>query len=64
MLELLIGIAIIGIIAAIAIPMYSNYREKSKIAEAKSDLKNLQLAIEILAGDTEKWPTKKDVGDA
>ncbi|UCG64633.1 MAG: prepilin-type N-terminal cleavage/methylation domain-containing protein [Deltaproteobacteria bacterium] len=63
LLELLIAIAIIGIIAAIAIPMYSNYRQKAKIAEAKSDLRNLRLAIEMLATDTEKWPNKRDVGD-
>lgn len=63
LLELLVTIAIVGILAAIAIPAYSNYREMAKIAEAKSDLKNIQLAIEILAADTEKWPNKNDVGD-
>lgn len=63
LLELLVTIAIVGILAAIAIPAYSNYRERAKIAEAKSDLKNIQLAIEILAADTEKWPNKRDVGD-
>jgi general secretion pathway protein G len=64
LIELLIVIAIIGIIAAIAIPAYSNHKERAKIAEAKSDLRNLRLAIEMLATDTEKWPNKKDVGDA
>ena len=63
LLELLVTIAIVGIIAAIAIPAYSNYRERAKTAEAKSDLKNIQLAIEILAADTEKWPNQRDVGD-
>ena len=63
LLELLVTIAIVGILAAIAIPAYSNYRERAKIAEAKSDLKNIQLAIEILAADTEMWPNNKDVGD-
>jgi len=64
LIELIIVIAIIGILAAIAIPSYSNYRERAKIAEVKSDLKNIRLAIEMLATDTEKWPNKKDVGDA
>jgi type II secretion system protein G len=64
LLELLITIAIVGIIAAIAIPAYSNYRQKAKIAEAIADLRNLRLAIEMLAIDTEMWPTQKAVGDA
>lgn len=64
LLELLITIAIVGIIAAIAIPAYSNYRQRAKIAEAKADLRNLRLAIEMLAIDTEMWPTKKAVRDA
>ena len=64
LLELLVTIAIVGILAAIAIPAYSNYREMAKIAEAKSDLKTIRLAIEILAADTEKWPNQRDVGDA
>ena len=64
LIELIIVIAIIGILAAIAIPSYSNHRERAKIAEAKSDLKNIRLAIEMLATDTEKWPNKRDVGDS
>jgi type IV pilus assembly protein PilA len=64
LLELLITIAILGIIAAIAIPAYSNYRQRAKIAEAQADLRNLQLAIEVLAIDTEMWPNRKAVGDA
>jgi len=64
LLELLVTIAIVGILAAIAIPAYSRYREKAKIAEAEADLRNLRLAIEMLAIDTEMWPTKKAVGDA
>ena len=62
LIELIIVIAIIGILAAIAIPAYSNHRERAKIAEAKSDLKNIRLAIEMLATDTEKWANKRDVG--
>jgi type II secretion system protein G len=61
-LELLVVMAIIGILLAIAIPLYGRYREKARGAVAYSDLKEIQLAIEVLATDTETWPGPNDVG--
>ena len=48
LVELMITIAIIGILAAIAIPNFIAYREKSKISAAESELKGLELAIMVL----------------
>jgi len=62
LLELIVNVAIIGILAAIAIPAYINFRDKAKIAQAKSYLHTIQLAIEQLANDTEKWPGPQNVG--
>lgn len=62
LLELIVNITIIGIISAIAIPAYINFRDKARIAQVKSDLRNIQLAIEQLANDTEKWPGPQSVG--
>jgi type IV pilus assembly protein PilA len=45
LIELMMTIAIIGILAAIAIPNFLAYREKSKIANAESELKGIELAI-------------------
>ena len=59
----MIVIAIIAILAAIAIPQFSAYREKAKVADATSDLKEIQLVIELLASDTEKWPGPNEVGE-
>ena len=61
-LELVVNVAIIGILAAIAIPAYTTFREKAKIAQTNSDLHTIQLAIEALANDTEKWPGPQAVG--
>lgn len=56
LIELMIVIAIIGIIAAIAIPAMSSYTEKAKIAQAVSDLDRIYKAMVLLEVDTEEWP--------
>ena len=61
LIEMMIVIAIIGILAAIAIPQFSSHIEKAKIVEATAELKDIQLAIELLATDTEKWPGPNEV---
>jgi prepilin-type N-terminal cleavage/methylation domain-containing protein len=62
LIELMIVIAIIGILAAIAIPNFLSYREKSLIARAESELKTIQMAIMDLAFDTNMWPNNIQAG--
>lgn len=64
LVELMIVIAILGILAAIAIPNFLSYREKSKIAQAESELKGLETTIMDLALDTNMWPTGNPAGDS
>ena len=51
LIELLVVIIIIGILAAIAIPVFLNQRQKGWDAQAKSDLKNMATAEETYLTD-------------
>jgi type IV pilus assembly protein PilA len=51
LIELLVVVGIIGILAAIAIPVFLNQREKSYEAQIQSALKNAAQAIEAYAND-------------
>ncbi len=54
----MIVVAIIGILAAIAIPRFAQMLEKSREGSTKGNLGSLKSAASIYYGDTEgKWPT-------
>jgi len=56
LIELLIVVAIIGILAAIAIPQFSAYRAKAYNSAAQSDLKNMKTAMESYYADNQIYP--------
>jgi len=55
LIELMIVIAIIGILAAIAIPQFSAYRKRSYNASANADLRNAATAQEAWYVDNARY---------
>ncbi len=56
LIELLIVVAIIGILAAIAIPQFSAYRAKAYNSAANSDVKNTKTGMEAYMADNQEYP--------
>jgi len=56
LIELLIVVAIIGILAAIAIPQFSAYRAKAFNTAAQSDVKNIKTGFEAYMADSTEYP--------
>ena len=55
LIELMIVVAIIGFLAAIALPMYTDYIRRGKITEATSSLSELRLRAEKWFADNRTY---------
>ncbi len=46
LVELMVTVAILGVVAAISVPSYQNYINETYLAQASSDLKRCAMALE------------------
>ena len=56
LIELMIVVAIIGILAAIAIPLYANVQARARLAKAQADARALASAVSIYSAHTGTLP--------
>ena len=64
LIELMVTVVIIAILAAIAMPMYSNYITKAKARSAQSDLLALSVVMESLYQRNLRYKTAPDPSDS
>lgn len=57
LIELLIVVIIIGILATLIFANFGDIRKKSRDSQRKSDLKQIQIALELYRADQRSYPT-------
>ena len=57
LIELMIVVAIVGILAAIALPAYQDYIVRSKMSEAVAALAACKTSVAEYASTKQAWPT-------
>lgn len=56
LIEVIVVIAVLGSLAAIAIPQFSSYRYQAQIAQAAADIRNIDLALRTYKAQNGNWP--------
>ncbi len=60
LIELIIVVAIIGILVAIALPQYQNYQLRTKVVEALVMVERVKTAIEVYHQAHGRWPANNE----
>lgn len=63
LIELMVVLAVLGILAAVAVPRFSDMTGKANLVKAKNELKQVQTALELYYAENNEYP-KTDAKDA
>lgn len=63
LIELMIVVAVIGILAAVAVPQYNQYILKSKLAEARAELSDARVRMERYFQDNRRYNGPAALGE-
>lgn len=56
LVELLLAVAIVAVLTVIAVPSYQGYRDRVRVAQARSDIVAIATAIDLYRTDTRRYP--------
>lgn len=60
LMELLVVLAILGVLAAIATPFALHYLETAKIKAAKTEISNISACLDLFKYDVGRYPTTEE----
>jgi len=60
LVELLLVLVILGVLAVVVVPKFTGRSEQAKITAAKTDIANLQVAIDTFEIDCARYPTTEE----
>lgn len=60
LVELLVVLVIIGVLAAVVVPKFTNRSEDAKLTAADADISSIELAIDQFEVDTGRLPTSDE----
>jgi len=60
LMELLVVLAILGLLAAIATPMVLHYLDSAKVSTAKTEVANLSAGLDLFKYDVGRYPSTQE----
>ena len=57
LIELLLVLVILAVLAAVVVPKFTGRSEQAKLAAAKTDISNIDNALDLFEQDTGRYPT-------
>lgn len=64
-IELMLGVAIVAVLAGIAYPSYQNYQERVRVTQAVVDIQDISVAVQAFQADNRAYPASlAEVGRA